>query len=174
MSLRIAPSEMTRFPHISGMSPVTAKLIDRLKDGKPGDTLADAELETVAGVRTDPNGKAYPNLLSACRYVLRHHGVRWERVVGAGSIKCLNDSETIVSVERDRDCAGRRVRRAGVKLGTVDFAKLPAGEKSTALVLKAQLGAMAGYASGRTAKRLASNQDLDKWQAEQRKMLSAI
>jgi hypothetical protein len=174
MTIKLGPDGISRFPHISGMSPRTMKLIERLKTMKPGDAVSDAELTTVAGASTAVGGDAYANLMSACRYVLRHEGIVLERVVGAHVIKCLNGPETVTSVERGRERIGRRVRREVSKLRVVDVSQLPAGEKTTALVLRAQLGALSTYSSAGTAKKLAASPDLESWQERQRKMLKSM
>lgn len=174
MHLRISPDEIRKFPNYSGLSPRTSKLIERLKTMKVGDTVSDDELSTVAGANTAVGGEAYSNLLSACRYVLRHEGIVLERVVGAHCIKCLNGTETVTSVERGRANIGRRVRREATKLRQVDVAALPQTEKTTALVLRAQLGVLATYSSAATTKKLAAQPDLDTLQERQRKMLKAM
>lgn len=167
-------AEVNRFPHITGLAPQTAKLIDLFKDASIGDSFTDADLSALIGRNTAPGGDGYGNLQSACRYVLRHFGRNIQRVPGSGTMKCLSDSESVVSVERGRQHISRVSRRKAIELRIVDTSKLTQPEKTSALVLRAQLGVLSMYSSIKAAKVLAASDDLDKWQKNQRKMLASM
>lgn len=173
-NLKIGADEITKYPHISGIAPQTAKLIDRFKDWKPGDVASDTELSALIGRDTSPGGDGYGNLASAIRYVQRHYGLVIERVRSARAVKCLNAGETISSVNRGRRHIGKCARKEGGKLKQVDVSKLEGPEKTEALVLRAQLGAVATYASASTQKKLSTSEDLESWRKQQKKMLAAM
>ncbi len=168
--------ELSKYPHITGIAPQTVKLIERFKDLNPGDTVTDSEMTALIGRNTRDHGVGggAGNLDSATRYVERHHGRIVRRIKGAGIVKCLNASEVVNVVERRREHIGRTSRRAGRELSHVDTAKLEPAEKTKALVLRAQIGMLSSFASANTQKRLADNTDLEKWQAQQRKMLASM
>jgi hypothetical protein len=84
-------------------------LLRKLKDGKPGDVLTDAELTELCGFDTSPSGgKGYSNLHTAQDRCRREYGLNWQREIGMGSIRCLQSKET---KDRLRDHGIRRVRR---------------------------------------------------------------
>lgn len=101
-------------------SPVTLKLIDRLKDGHPGDVITDEQLHEVCGHRTAVNHAGYTNLLTAMRYVRGHFHKNWQRVHGAGAIKCLNSVETLDRGDSNRRMIRRKAVCAMNELRTID------------------------------------------------------
>jgi hypothetical protein len=143
-----------KFQAIQGISPTTAKLIERLKDGKPGDVLSDAELGEICGRETKPGEEGYQNLRSAIRYTMRHHNVYWERIIDAGQIKCLNGPETLTSNRRDFRMINRRAKFSAGKLRTVNPETLNLPDRSQYFTNRAQLGALTMFSATKTTKRL--------------------
>ena len=142
-----------RFAHIPGVTACTMKLIDRLKDGEPGDTFTDEELTKVGGRETKVGGNGYNNLMSALRYCVRH-GVRWDRVREENRIRCLDDEERLVASHRDTHITHRRANRDLQKLRTVNPENLPEAKRPDFNALVAQQGTIAAFSSGKTTKRM--------------------
>ena len=136
------------------MRRATVKLIERMKDGKPGDELTDAELEEACEYPTGVDCKGYSYLQTAIRYCLREFGVPWRRVVGEDRIRCpLHTERTPMSVgERKR--INRRAKRNMLLLGSVDRATLSTDQQHEHLVETAVSGTLAQASSSKTVKRL--------------------
>ena len=149
--------EIQEFQQIKGMSPVTAQLIQLLKDGKPGDTKADNEFP--ATLQIGVKGKHYPNLLTAIRYLEREHGVVWQRVRKAKILKCLDAQERIgvgaQNIKHIRKTATRTVR----VIASADFSTLTDSERTKANTQLAQLGAIKLFAENPTHAALAHGQN---------------
>ena len=167
---------VSKVPVIAGLSIVTVKLIEAMKDKKPGDIYDDAALKSISGRDCSCTGDGYPSLRSAIRHVRRNHGLVWERVIKSGFIKCLKPPETLSSVGRD----GRRIHRiAGVqisKLKAVDPNQLE-GEKRTEYFARlAQSGTLRQFSGASTVKALERNvgQTVEDAQKLQKKMLEAF
>ena len=149
--------ENGKLEHITpGMTLATIKLIESLRNAKPGDQRTDVELQTVCGHSTRVGQKGYAYLQSAIRYCRRHYGVNWERVPKAGFLRCLVADETLHSVNRDRRSIGRRSHRAIQKLKNITNGQLDETIKPQVLLQLAQFGALASFASSDMTKRLAS------------------
>ena len=90
-------------------------LLRKLKDGKPGDALTDAELSDLCGFDTCPqnHGKGYSNLLTAQGQCESQYGICWQRVTGEGHIRCLASKETDTWVAHH---GTRRVRSLSRKM----------------------------------------------------------
>lgn len=142
-----------KVPHIPGFAHATIKLIDLLKDGKPGDELTYEALAVVAMKPVRPNTRGYPNLHSAIRHVEKE-GVIWEAVAKEGKIRCLDPDGILNSNERSRAMIRRRARRQTVKLAAIDLNELPQ-ERQGEVVARIALGNMIATAcSNNAVKRL--------------------
>lgn len=148
----------------------TNKLIQRLKDGMPGDIVTDDEMSDLIGKSTQPGGAGYNYLQSAMRYCL-HQGVRWERMRKQRAIKCLDSSETLKHGERGIKLLGRAARRETRKIGTVKRAELSQEESKRFGVVSSQLQTLTYMSSKPAAKRLDTKVWADK---SPRKMLDAL
>lgn len=168
--------QLRRFPHIQGIAPQTAKLIELLKDGSPGDSQADDSMSALIGrdVRNPRAGGGHGNLSSAIKYVERHHGRVWRRVKCENRITCLSSSEIVGVVDRRRQHIGRTVRRAKSELSRVQFEKLESDEKTRALTLKAQFAILALESAKNPTKRIAANMDSTASGSQQAKMLEKM
>jgi len=137
-----------------GYAPATLKLIERLKAGRIGDVLTDAELTAVAGRATAPGGAGYANLHTAIGVVMREHGLLWERELRAGAIRCLDDAGKVGSAAKDRKLIQRRAKRAMTKLRIVTVANLGEDERTKALAMSAQMGTLSLFAGADTTRKL--------------------
>lgn len=108
-------------PHIHSYHPCTSSLIDKLKDGKPGDTLTNAQLSTIAGANIEEK-TGY--LYSAIRYCTANHKVLWQRVRGQEKIVCLNDTEILAASKGDVKRVRKLASRGQRKLYIVDQSQL--------------------------------------------------
>lgn len=158
------------FPAVGVMHLATSKLITRLcppgkePEGDPpgkgveGIVLDDGELETLCGRNCAPGHAGYGNLQSAKRYCLREYGVVWERLPGAGAIKCVTPGETVKRAHSDASSIARRAKRTVKKLRAQDKTGISDTDRGSLAVLGAQLGTIAMMASkGTTAKLEARN-----------------
>jgi len=114
---------------ISGYGVVSRLLIQRLRDGKPGDEISDMELKSVCGLDTGVGQKGYGALQTAIRYCISK-GVVWDRMRGTGKIRCLDPNERMVKVKYYVDGGRRKTKRGLRVIGTVDRDKDLATEKA--------------------------------------------
>ena len=154
------PQEPTGFQHVKNKAVPTQKLIDRLKDGQPGDILTDEELTEIAGgydTRPIVQGrrtKGYGFLRSAIEHVRTNHALVWSRVRGAHYIKCLYDTE-----KQPLASAGlRRIRKAARKsahvLATINIENLTAEQLQERNATLAITGAICQFSDRNTMKAL--------------------
>jgi len=144
--------ERIAVPH--GLSVTTAKLIEKMKGGKPGDTLTDDELTEACGKNTKVTGDGYSNLQTAIRYCVNNHGIFWQRITGAWMLKCLTASETLMTGSSQLKRISRRARRTVKQLRTINVAELPNGEAPKFNTLVAQCTSLAMFASTDATKKL--------------------
>lgn len=147
-------TEVTQSHAVPGMRLETVKLIDALKDGKPGDTFADEQLQAICGKDTRVTGDGYSYLGSAIRHCRNNYSVVWERVKGAGCVKCLAWDEVGESVDGDRRRIHRRARVACKKLGTVDIQDVPEEQRVGFLAKAAHVGTLAAISDKASLKKL--------------------
>jgi hypothetical protein len=138
-------------PH--GISLPTAKLIEKIKDGKPGDVLSDADLTAACGRPTEPEGSGYANLMSAISYVRRMHGVVWERVRAERCIKCLNPKEILSTADASAGKIRRESMKSVQKLRTIVLDNLEESERPAVLSRMAQHGTLAQFAKADSRKK---------------------
>jgi len=134
--------EMKRYPAVPGVAEVTAKLIDVLCKGRPGDVLTDNQLKEACGQETRVGGQAYANLATAIGRCVREHGILWQRQRGANAIKCLCSDEKLNTVRTERTLTHRRITRTLRKLMTIALNELEQPKQAEALSLQAQLGGL--------------------------------
>jgi len=148
--------EMKRFHFIPGYSPTTLKLIERLKTGKPGDKLTDAQPADVCGKNTSVGADGYQSLQSAVRACERQYGVVWRRVRDTGAIECLNATEIVGDANARRQHIKRVAKRAVNALGIASArgSELPDSERPKVMALAAQMGALAMFAEGRVTRQI--------------------
>lgn len=133
---------VTRIQMIPGLSLVSAKLIEAMKDGRPGDILTDDQLQTVCGLSVAPKGAAYGNLATAIRHCIRHRAIVWKRVIRQKCIKCLEPLEVMETGRSEVLSTRRRTRRAAGKMRTVNLEKIPEADRPEYMALAAQLSTM--------------------------------
>ena len=135
--------------------PITVQIIGVLETGKPGDFLADAELQKKVGLPVGVHQAGYGYLQSAIRYVERT-GIVWKRMPGQNGIKRQIAEEIVERTQNDTHYIARKTRRASTRLLSVDTATLPPQQRSIAMSLAAQLGAIALMSEAGTTKKLSN------------------
>jgi len=137
-----------------GLSPATAKLIDRLKTGKIDDVITDEELKSLCGKATRPNHQGHGNLATAIKRVERDSGLVWRRINGANAIKCL-DAYGIASVVKSNVQRIRKRSKRTMSVGKLaDISKLNDDEKKHLLVNLAQAGTICLITKSKTMTKL--------------------
>lgn len=86
-----------------------ALAVNRLKDGKPGDTVTRDEMSQVIQRSCSPGTLGYGNVNSAIKHVLTKHGVAWKWSKPLQSWVCLDEAG---KVEAANDCTSQARRRA--------------------------------------------------------------
>lgn len=157
-----------------GMSLFTVKLIERLKDGIPGDEIDDDELRKTAEVGCQPNQQGYAFLMSAIRYCRRHHGVNWKRIPKGNVIRCLKANETVEEVGRTRKAIFRKSGVALAMLKNVNGADMDDATRSQFNLQTAQLGGLRVFASQDMTKRMEQKQIEAGHKPDMNKMLEAF
>lgn len=148
-------SEVKTIPAVGKLGPTAAQLVEKLKDGKAGDTLTDEQLAAICGKATGPNQPGYSSLQSAISHVRSNHGLTWQRLPKANAIRCLNAEETVESVTGDLRSIKKKSRRAASKLRTVDPSKIKDDStRHKVTVLGAMMGALQVMAAGATVAKL--------------------
>jgi len=150
---------------IGGMRRATVLLIERLKQGKPGDSLTDAELTALCGKDTravcqDGTRKAgdgYGYLQTAMRHCLREYGILWRRVVGEGRVECIPNEAKVEVANAVRRHMHRQSKYAMRVLGSVDTAALNHDQRREHLIATAIQGTLLQASAPTTVKRLAQN-----------------
>lgn len=145
--------EIRKFKSIPGCGIESSLLIDRLMQGRPGDIIADAELESICGHDCSPGGRGYGFLATARRKCLAD-GIVWQRIHKQGIIKCLEAREIIASAAVERKQITRKAKRITRKLGTVDHSALSETEKKSFFYNLSVSGAIASLGNTNTEKRL--------------------
>lgn len=146
--------ENKAYPFEHGLSPVTAKLIDRLKRGCVDNIITDEELLQCCGRSCNPGGEGYGNLASAIKRVESEQRLVWRRVRDGDCIKCLSPEETISVIESAARHINRHSKRAVRTGNTICLEGLDEEKKAKALVTMAQLGTMALLGSRQTHQKL--------------------
>ena len=147
--------EVRSFEARAGFAPATCRLIDALKDGKPGDSMTDAELADICGLPCKPKAKGYSYLMSAIRYCEKD-GVFWKRIKAGNELRCLDAGEKLNVCEGDRKHISRVARRSVRRLGSIDVKELPADKMKQYHTQIAQAGTMALFADSKTTRKIAS------------------
>lgn len=110
--------EVKRIPVQPGYGPTTSKLIDKLRNGQPGDKVFDTELEA-DGLKCTPNADDYENLCTAIKF-LRGEGIVWVRVRGAGYLQCLKPNERLDLANCYRRSISRKAKATMSVLASID------------------------------------------------------
>ena len=142
------------FPRIGNYSPVTNILIQRLRDGKPGQVITDEELAEVAGYPCAAGHRGYSNLMNAIRYC-ECEGVIWRRLRGQKSIACQKPAEVVEQAVSDLRIVHRKAKRTSRRLIMTDTSDLTNAEKVRHSALVAQAGTLVMVSHGTTRTRIA-------------------
>jgi hypothetical protein len=140
------------FPGVMG--PHTAKAVERLKTGQPGDALTRAQMADVIGRSCELHSNGYGNVNSAINHVEREHGVIWRWDKGLQAWKCLHDHEKVGDasgkIKRSRKLAKRAIRVAA----HTDASKLSDDQRREHNLNTAQAGLLYLFGGGPFRKRL--------------------
>jgi len=165
-------TESKAFPFEHGLSPASAKLMEKLKTGKIGDIVTDEELTGICGKNTRVGEKGYANLQTAIRRTLRDYGLVWMRIPKAYAIKCLDSNEIVESLpadmERIRHCSKKALKRGA----QVEIGKIPEDMKMLFFARQAQLSVVVVVSENKTTKQLAIRGSTGKF--DQQKLLEAF
>jgi hypothetical protein len=137
-----------------GLSPVTAKIIDRLKDGNVGDIVTDEELQACCGRDTRPNQNGYGNLATALKRLERIHGKVWLRVKGSDCLKCCDSIEIANTCDNDIQRVRRRTKRLNRRASLVDVESLKPDDAKRFMANCAISGTIGLLSQTSTAKKL--------------------
>lgn len=118
----------------------TAKVIERLRYGKVGDSVTDSELATITG-QNDRN-KLLQTVNRAILAVARDHRRTWVRLRSQNKIQCANVGQIIDMNGSVLRSIRRRTKRALVKCNNADLASASNADRSALLMSAAQLGAI--------------------------------
>lgn len=109
---------------LSRVSANKLKVVERIKNGKPGDFISYAELSDLIGVSAQ-EGSGYQSTYRARQYVIREFGVVWHPSYDHKGLKCLTPKEITILGEKDRKKINRAAGKGLRRLNTVDHTKLP-------------------------------------------------
>lgn len=141
-------------PFPGKMVPHTARAIERLKKGQPGDTVTRDEMAQVIGRDCATGTLGYGNVCSAIRHVLREYGIAWEWAKDLQAWKYLNDDERVTATEGQIH-RGRRRAKHGLQIAlTVDSKNLTDERRQDHELNQAAAGMALLCASGAFRKRL--------------------
>lgn len=142
------------YPFMPGISPVTSKIVDKLKTGTIGDVVTDEELKAICGRDTRPQGNGYGNLATALKMLERNHDKVWMRVKGAYCLKCCDSQEIAVACDSDIQRVRRRTKRTNRRGMLVDIDKLQPDDAKHFLANMAISGTIALLSKKDTSKKL--------------------
>lgn len=145
-------------PRHGNLGPDACILVEKLKDGKPGDIVSDEELTKLCGKPTEPHGIGYPALMSAIRYTVNTFGVRWKRIRGEKAISVLKPSERVEEEYKSLGSIRRATRRTLRMASTVDTKELDEAQKTRHFAVMAQYGAIELMAKPQTTQAIESKQ----------------
>ena len=149
----------------------TARLVAYLSMGKPGDVLTDEQLTERCGKNTRVSGDGYSYLLTAIRYVQRHHELAWFRIRGSNAIKGGNADEILEHSESGVSGIRRRSKKIMTQIGIARTGELDDAGMTKANVIAAQVGTMLLMTKRKTCKKL---ENMEKEQLDPSKLLSAF
>ena len=149
----MAIEDTKRFRRIPGRAVETTLLIQRLREGKPGDIITDDELMEICGKNCAPDGAGYGYLHSAIKFV-EAEGIVWGRVRDAKKIKCLEPDEVLSVGTNAFKQIARKSKRTVLQLGSLDTKELTDEQVTKRNAGMALSGTLAMMASHKTAKRL--------------------
>lgn len=111
------------------MSVHTSRAVERLKDGKPGDTVSLEKMEEIVGRPCGNYTAGRGNVQSAIRHVLRHHNVAWEWDRSIKGWRCLTSIDKLEVIPAKMKRARSHLRRGMAIINTADFNDLTAEQQ---------------------------------------------
>jgi len=158
---------------VPGMNRATVKLIEKMKQGKPGDKLMAQELQDITehDCRPRTHGKGYSYLGSAIRYCLNNFGIVWAWQRDCDCIECLSDKGKLNAAESMQKHVYRTGKRELKVLKAADPKGLDTDEDRRAYAARVAIaGTIVQVTAAKTVKKLtADTRDVDR-----RKLLEAM
>lgn len=148
-------------PRHGQLGPTACLLVEKLKDGKPGDSLTAEQLSQVCGYQVSPGEKAYASLASAIRYCIREFAVHWVWMRGQNRIQCLTSTETAEGTASGLQSIRRKAKREAEKASTAKLFELDEESRQKLLTASAVLGGISLFTDKKTIKKLESNGTCD-------------
>ena len=151
--------DIQRIPRYGNCGVTACLLIEKLKDGKPGDVLTDEELRAICEKNTTPGGNGYTSLMSAINYCIANHGVRWKRIAKANAIRVSDSEDLVVESGSDLQSIKRKARRSKQKIAIIDPSELDESSVQRLYARSAQVGAIEVFSQKATTKKLEVRND---------------
>lgn len=127
-----------RFATFPNQSLETQLLINRLKDGKPGDKVTDEEIVALIKMPLGLGTKGSGRVNSAVNYVLSHFNINWKRIRGAKLLECLDSSGTLNEMRSRNDRQRHAAKKTVQKAKTISYDKLSPEERNQAYAISVQ------------------------------------
>lgn len=144
-------------PRHGQLGPTACLLVEKLKDGKPGESLTAEQLSQVCGRQVSPGEKGNQSLKSAIDYCLDEFNVNWVWIRGEERIQCLTATETAENIPRKIKSIRRKAEKEAKKAATVKLSELDDASRQKLLVNSALLGGIILFTDKKTIKKLESN-----------------
>lgn len=138
----------------------TVLLINRLKEGRPGDELTDEELEKICGqstrpgTRTTPAGPSYGHLKTAIKRCIASHGITWDRVNGEHLIRCLGSVGVMEKAKGAIKSVQRKSRATTMMMGMTQLNGMDETKRAEFSAVAALVGSVALFTTPQARKRL--------------------
>lgn len=140
------------FPGIRG--PCTTQAVDRMKDGKPGDTITPVAMAEIIGRDCGSQTLGRGNVDSAIRIVEREYSIIWRWDRDQKHWLCLNDDQKSKISRNYVQQTRRRAKRGLIVLAATDPEALASNQRQEHDLTRAQLAAVVVMSSADFTKRL--------------------
>ncbi len=147
-------------PFPGKMGPYTAKAIEHLKDGKPGDRVNVPEMQQIMGRPCNPSGEpsegrlGYGNVATACHRVLMDHGPFWQWERESKSWVCQNNEGRVRETHRRHRFMRKRAKKNLQVLAGADRSAMSADQRQEHSVQQVLSGTVLVATSSPTRKKL--------------------
>jgi hypothetical protein len=111
------------------MSLGTARAIEKLKDGKPGDEFTVPQMEEITGENCGQNTRGRNHVCSAINHVLTQHQIHWSWSRDDKVWRCCTHEDSLGIVDNRNKSIGRRARKSLRMLASVDEKELNEEER---------------------------------------------
>lgn len=149
----------------------TRRILDRLKTGKRGDVITQAEMDEIAGMEcwlSKSRGSRYVS--SAIRICLIEHNVLWIRNADTGQYECASQEQAIKAASEHTSRARRQAKKCLNKLATVRSDEMTA-EQRTTHSLQAMLAGAIERVTSKKSQTILTGRKIDQLDPAQLRML---